>query len=162
MKKLPISLLLFSLIYLSSCTKEGPVGPAGPQGPTGPAGANGTTGPAGPAGSVIYTRSFTVAPSEWQFNTNNQVHFIDLSFPEITSTFLSEGGAVVAYRNTGTNVWSNMPNTFYPNLGSNLSWTYEIVYITVGTVRVRYIWSNSNSQQAPTSTQLFRIVAIGK
>ena len=153
---------------MSSCTKEGPMGPAGPtgpQGPTGPAGSTGPTGPqgptgpTGPAGSVVYTRSYTVAPSNWQFNSSLIIHYVDLTFPEITSTFLSQGGVVVGYRNTNTDVWTNMPNTFYLNAGS---WTYEIVYITVGTVRVRYIWSNSNSQQAPTSTQLFRIVAIGK
>jgi hypothetical protein len=147
-------LLLFSVLSLSfllnSCTKEGPVGPAGPQGPQ------------GPAGSDIYTRTFTVNPSEWIYNSNVISHYVDLSYPEITSTFLSNGGTIVGYRNNGTNIWSSMPNTFYPNIGSNLSWTYEISYITIGIVRVRFIWSNSNSQQAPTTVQTFRINAIGQ
>ena len=49
MRKLTIPFLILCLVYLTSCTKEGPVGPAGPQGP---AGATGATGPAGPGGRL--------------------------------------------------------------------------------------------------------------
>jgi hypothetical protein len=158
MKKLPISLLLFSLIYLSSCTKEGPAGPTGPQGPAGP---TGPTGGTGSTGSVIYTRTFTVTPSQWQWNGSLYLYYVDLSYPELTSNFLSNG-AVVGYRNrSNTDLWNFLPNTFYPTVGVNLSYTWEIAYITVGTVRLRYLWSDSR-QEPPTSTETFRIVAIGK
>ncbi len=152
MKKLPISILLFCLIYLSSCTKEGPAGPTGPTGPQ---------GPAGPAGSVVYTRTFTISPNQWTWNSSNYLFYVDVSFPELTSSFLSNG-AVIGYKNaSNTDLWLSLPNTFYPTIGSNLSYTWEISYVTAGTVRLRFVWSDSR-QSAPTTTETFRLVAIGK
>lgn len=173
MKKLPISILLFCLIYLSSCTKEGPAGPAGPAGsagstgPQGPAGPTGPQGPAGPtggtgaAGSVIYTKTITVTPSQWQWNENIKTHYVDLPFSELTSTFLTNGAVVGYIKGSSPDIWFSLPNTDFSNLGNNLSITLEIAYVSVGIVRVRYVWSDAR-QQAPTTTETFRLVAIGK
>lgn len=47
----------FSIIMISSCSKEGPAGPAGATGATGAAGPTGAAGAAGPAGTANVTYS---------------------------------------------------------------------------------------------------------
>jgi hypothetical protein len=52
-----------------------------------------------------------------------------------------------------------MPNTFYPFTNSSISWTYEIVFISLGGGRIRYIWSDSRNT-APNTQQIFKIVTV--
>ena len=158
--KTPGLIIGLLILVLSSCTKEGPAGPAGPMGPVGPAGATGPAGPIGPAGSVVYSRSYTINPNQWTWNSTLFTHYVDLPFPEITAAFLPNC-SVVGYIKDGTNIWSALPNTFYPIVGSNLSRTFEISYVTTGVVRLRFVWSDSR-QQAPLNTEVFNIVAVGK
>ena len=152
--KTPQLIIAFFLLVLTSCTKEGPVGPAGPEGPAGPA------GPTGPAGSVVYSKKYTVNPNQWTWNGSLYIHYVDLSFPEITDAFLPNC-SVVGYIQNGNNIWSALPNTYYPFIGSNVSRTFEISFVTTGIVRLRYVWSDSR-EQAPTATEVFNIVAVGK
>jgi hypothetical protein len=152
--KAPQLIIGFFILVLTSCTKEGPMGPMGPAGPAGP------VGPTGPAGSVVYSRTFTVNANQWTWNSTLYTYYIDLSFPEITAAFLPNC-SVVGYIQNGANIWSVLPNTFYPIVGSNVSRTFEISYITTGIVRLRLVWSDSR-QTAPTTAEIFNIVAIGK
>ena len=137
MKKLPIAIICFLLVFMSSCKKEEPVG------------------------TVVHSRTFTVAASQWVWNSANYLYYVDLPYPEITSALLPNA-AVVGYKQASNpELWLSMPNTFYPIIGSSLSYTWEIAYVRAGTVRIRFVWSDSR-QQAPTSTEVFRIVAVGK
>lgn len=153
MKKLPISILLFCLIYLSSCTKEGPAGPAGPQGPAGPAGSNGTAN--------IQNKTVTINPSDWQWNSSQLAYFVDVPFSAINSNVLTNG-AVVGYLDgsfDNVNGWFALPFTKYPISGSSVYTTYEITVISLGSCRIRLIWSDG--RQTLPSSRTFRIVAIG-
>ena len=143
--KAPQLIIGFFILVLTSCTKEGPMGPAGP---------------AGPAGSVVYSRTFTINANQWTWNSTLYTYYVDLAFPEITAAFLPNC-SVVGYIQNGANIWSVLPNTFYPIVGSNVSRTFEISYITTGIVRLRLVWSDSR-QAAPTTAEIFNIVAIGK
>ncbi len=57
-----ICLLFISILFIVSCTKEGPEGPVGA---TGPQGATGSTGPAGAAGPQGAQGQTTVTYSPW-------------------------------------------------------------------------------------------------
>lgn len=57
-----ICLLFISILFIVSCTKEGPEGPVGA---TGPQGATGSTGPAGPAGPQGAQGQTTAIYSPW-------------------------------------------------------------------------------------------------
>jgi len=64
MKKTILSFLscltVSAVLFVSSCTKEGPAGPAGPAGAAGAAGTNGTNGAAGAAGPSAKLFDFTL------------------------------------------------------------------------------------------------------
>jgi hypothetical protein len=163
MKTSYFSLFLVLSLYVTSCTKEGPVGPMGPAGPTGATGATGATGPIGPAGppgSVIYSRTYTLNTNQWVWNSAFGSYDVDLAFPEIISSFLTNC-TVVGYAKLSTDNWAVLPLTFYPISGDNLSFTYQVASISPGVVKLRLIFSDGR-RDSPPGNDVFNIVAIGK
>jgi hypothetical protein len=148
--------IVIGVISLQSCAKEGAQGPAGPAGATGATGAQGPTGNAN-----VHSLEITVNPSEWTWNSNNYVYYKDVPFSYITSDVMNYG-FVVGYlkgTNNGTSIWQTLPLTFYPTIGVNTSYTWEISYISLGSCRLRFLWSNASST-APSAAQTFRLVAV--
>ena len=153
---LPLAIYSFLILSLLSCSKEGPAGPAGPAGPTGP------TGPQGVAGNAnVRSTEVTINPSDWVWNSTNYVYYKDVPFTQITADVMNLGFVMGYMKGTsnGSSIWQSMPLTFYPTVGSNTSYTYEISYISVGSCRLRFLWSDSR-QSAPSTAQTFRLVAV--
>ena len=141
MKKLPIACFCFFLIFLSSCTKEGPQGPAG-------------------VGN-LKSKTIAINPSDWQWNSSQLAHYVDVPFDAINSSLISNG-AVLGYLDgsfDGVNGWFSLPFTKYPFVGSGVYLTYEVSVISIGNCRIRLIWSDGR-QSAPTTSRTFRILAL--
>lgn len=85
---------LFTLVFASSCSKEGPAGAAGPAGPAGATGATGATGAAGTA-NVIYSPWMDAKYLPDTVHNGTVVDTVDysaiISAPKLTSAMLTSG-----------------------------------------------------------------------
>src|SRR5689334_3737294 len=92
-------LFLISILFIVSCTKEGPEGPVGATGPQGATGSTGAAGPAGPQGApgqttAIYSPWFLTGAAGWNATTaapyGAQFAF-DRASTVITQTIIDQG-----------------------------------------------------------------------
>ena len=155
MKKFLLKIAAIALISasMSSCSKEGAAGPSGPQGPAGTNGVNGNAN--------VKSFQYVVNTTDWTWNSTNFVFYVDIPCAAITDDILNNG-MVVGYRKTGTvgsPSWTSMPNVVWPDPSQITSTTYELIYHTLGSFRLRYYWSDYR-QTAPTSTQTFKILVV--
>ncbi len=98
--------ILFSVLLISSCSKDaetGPAGPAGPQGPSGPAGAAGAPGPKGDTGTanVIYSAWLDATFSVDQASLPDSVWFTLINAPKLTPDIINNG-EIKVYMNLGS------------------------------------------------------------
>jgi hypothetical protein len=98
-------------------------------------------------------QSTTATISNWTINGTNYVATIP--WGEITSDVI-DNGAVMVYKNSGTNLWSQLPLTVYTSV--SYSTTIE-VQVTVGQVLVYYKNSDLTLPAAPTATE-FKISIV--
>ena len=80
-------IVIFSLVLLAACSKEGDTGPAGPEGPPGPAGPAGPAGPTGTA-NVIYSDWLDVA---FEPNNDSSNWTARIFVPALTPEMLNQG-----------------------------------------------------------------------
>lgn len=108
MKKIiSIICVMFSVVLMMACTKEGPMGPMGPMGPTGP------TGPQGPAGNDgnanVASSTITVLPDDWYWDETSWR--VDFQYEAISSDIYNSGVVLVYMESNDT--WRQIPMTFY-------------------------------------------------
>ena len=96
------------------------------KGDTGPQGEPGTNGKNGNANVKSTTQSNVV----WVYSDPDYVTTINM--PEITQDILSKG-AVLVYINTGNEVYTQLPVTFYPSNTYSETYSYECF---VGGIRI--------------------------
>ena len=145
MKKL-LTFLTLSLFIFTSCSNDGQVGPRGPQGPPGEPGENGLIG--------------TVFEAEIDFEADTYYDIV--AIPEDVE--ISSSDVVLVYllefvdEETGYDVWSLLPQTFYLDEGQlvyNYNHTLADVEIFLdGTIDL------STLGEEYTDNQVFRIVII--
>lgn len=86
-----VSLFLFLLITIASCSKKGDPGPSGSQGNTGPKGEQGDPGTA----NIMYSDWFLYDPT---YNTSNfSLISMDIPVPQLTDEFINTGGTVLVF-----------------------------------------------------------------
>ena len=110
-----IPFIVAGMIFMDSCTKDGPTGPAGANGATGPAGPTGQTGPAGangapgaagslgpqgPAGTKgnanVILDSLTILPSDWVNTGSASYNTATFPAPDLTDLRLHNSAIFVA------------------------------------------------------------------
>jgi hypothetical protein len=124
-------LRILPFMFLLSCEKQGPQGPQG--------NAN--------------VQSLTYQVTEWNFN--NPAYYADISVPFVTADIISSG-AVLVYAEVGTNIFSQVPLTFY--LSDQYSTTIEVSH-SIG--KVRLFWVDSDlTQPLQPGAMNFKIVVI--
>jgi len=131
-----------AILILSSCAKDGEVGPQGPAG-----------------NANVHTTTFSVAPGDWeQVGSQGQLGFgysVEQTVSTITDAIASTG-AVLVYRQVGTDGWLALPTTVTEGFGVNRNWlsVYGPGTVNIGTF--------TDNQQTPaiTQTQVFKVVAI--
>lgn len=162
MKKLltGITAILFSTMILTSCTKEGPAGPAGATGPVGPTGATGPAGPTGQTGNAnVRSNTITLLPNNWSWNNASNNSYSDITWSAITSDVFNYGFvyAFIKSTNNGQDIWIPLPKIepLTPTVWNK----YDIAYISLGGLRIRYAWSD-NRNSPPTTTNTFKLVAV--
>ena len=138
------SLLIFTI---SSCSSDGEMGPRGPQGPPGEPGEDGTA-------ATIFEASVTFTED------NNYTAFVGI--PETIEIYDSD--LVLVYllervdEETGADVWSLLPQTFYLDEGQlvyNYTHTsFDVELFLHGTVDL------STLGEAYTDDQIFRIAVV--
>jgi hypothetical protein len=169
MRKTSTCLLLISILFIVSCTKEGPEGPVGA---TGPQGATGSTGPAGPAGPQGAQGQTTAIYSPWfltgaGWTTAGAAAYgaqflFDRASTVITQTVMDQG-LVLGYMKGDPNIPSLATQIFsLPySIGTGFGFTdhYELILNAPGNVRFLY-----KSDDALTASILasisFRYVVI--
>ncbi len=166
-----LTLLCISLVvFMSSCTKEGPIGPIGPAGIDGIDGTNGIDGANGVDGA---DGNANVSASQWfplsfiKTVTNGIPQFdSNISVPEITSEIVDQGVVLVYGKLNGyvEEVWprdhvAQFPITvMYNALGNTQINTYK-AFITVGNLRVN-ITENFDIHDGTGPAHRFRYVII--
>jgi hypothetical protein len=98
-------------------------------------------------------QSTTATISNWSVSGTSYVATIP--WGEITSDII-DNGAVLVYKNSGGNLWSQLPLTVYSS--SSYSTTIE-VQVTVGQVHVYYKNSDLSLPTEPTTTE-FKISIV--
>ncbi len=123
MKNAVTILFLLSILFIGSCSKEGPIGPAGPQGAQGPQGNQGAQGAQGNANIIV--KNFTLYPSDFtEYGTSGQSqhrYSATHSISEITNSVF-DNGMVVVYYKSGTS-WFSLPQTIYVS-----GYSYTLTY----------------------------------
>lgn len=152
MKKLATGLLFLSILFVGSCSKEGPVGPQGPQGQ------QGNQGIQGPQGSTnIVVKNVTFYSSDFSaYGTAGQPQYrysATKSVSEITQSVF-DNGMVIAYYKSGTS-WFSLPQTIYES-----GYSYTLTYAHwVGGLTVQRYDSDLNSL-APSFTLNLKVVIV--
>lgn len=110
MKKYVLSwtAIVFCILFVNACTKQGPTGPAGATGPAGPAG---PTGPEGNANVTSVTFDSVSVPLNGTYTFN---------IPAITQAIVDSGVVDVYYKFAYTDQWVPLP--YYAYYQSNLVW----------------------------------------
>jgi hypothetical protein len=123
-------LLFISILFIVSCTKEGPEGPVGA---TGPQGATGSTGPAGAAGpqgaqgqtTVVYSAWVTSTAVNWVANNSSVTGAFDAlamykrTAPSLTQAIIDNGAILCYMKGTAANA-----SGLAPNIVVQLPYTY--------------------------------------
>lgn len=153
MKKITLIMALAALVFISACTKEGPVGPSGTNGTNGLQGATGltgTTGLTGATGTADIT-SYTASVTSWQTSSITGNYYANITVAGVTQNIL-DYGAVIVYtvgtNGSGQSYEEAMPHT-YPNGASYID------YVQLGVVQINVL----NATAAP-GTLNYRIVVI--
>lgn len=108
-------------------------------------------------GSCYYhepsAQSTTATISNWSAGVDH--YYAQIPWGQITSDILTNG-AVMVYKNSGTNTWSQLPLTIYTS--SSYSTTIE-VSVTVGSVIIYYKNSDLSMPAVPATTE-FKISIV--
>lgn len=138
-------LLFCASLFLLSCKKE-----AGPAGPAGPAGANGKDGNASVKNYTMF-----ITGSEWTNDVGES--YVTKLLPELTADVISKG-AVMAYNDGPTGVWTALPTTAATSAGVVLSLGYTI---EVGKITFDMTYNqNAKLTAADIGNSNFRVVII--
>jgi len=129
-------ILIFCLLLIFGCKKEGPAGKDGKDG-----NAN--------------VKSSTVTFSTWNWDSASGYEYSDFTWPEITSSIVSNG-AVLMYLNT-TSGWAPLPRTIHPS--ATYSQSQRFVY-NVGTFKIIVQDSDLQPPVPTLGTWTIRILAI--
>jgi len=170
MRKYRSTCLFFvSILFIVSCTKEGPEGPVGATGPQGATGATGPAGPAGPQGAqgqttAIYSPWFLTGTG-WT-STGAAVYgarfLFDRASTVITQTVIDQG-LVLGFMKGEPNLPTLSTQVFaLPySVGAGYGFTdqYELVLNAPGNVRFLYK-STAPATAADISTISFRYVVV--
>jgi hypothetical protein len=130
MKLKPILYLLFAVLILQSCGKDGAMGPAGTKGDTGATGATGATGSVGATGnanvsSYIFLNQIMDTTTMHQFYSEYTCDK-KLAIPDSVYSKAYNGGLIFTYYKSPldqTNTWVNSGffAVGYPNFGITFS-----------------------------------------
>jgi len=162
-------LLFISILFIVSCTKEGPEGPVGA---TGPQGATGATGPAGPAGPQGAQGQTTAIYSPWfltgaGWTSTGAVTYLarflyDRPSTVITQTVMDQGlvlGFMKGEPNTPTLATQVFPLPYSIGNGAGFLDQYELILNAPGNVRFLYK-SDAPWTAADLAVISFRYVVI--
>lgn len=165
MRKFNSTCLLFiSILFIVSCTKEGPEGPVGA---TGPQGATGSTGPAGPAGpqgqtNVTYSAWVTSTAANWVQNDPAQTGAFDAlamykrTAPSLTQAIIDNGVILCYMKGTAANSSGVGPNVVvqlpYTYIDDDFEDHYD--YTVPGVGNIFFTYKTGTSFAALTATQL--------
>jgi hypothetical protein len=94
---LTLSLLAGSLLFITSCTKTGPVGPQGPQGFQGNA-------------NVVGSDPFNV--TAWQFSNTENAFYASFNYSGLTSDVAARGVFQVFLYYSGDGTWKALPDIY--------------------------------------------------
>lgn len=148
MKLLLLSLTI--LVITSSCKKE-------IYGCTQTEAENYSTLATSDDGSCFYpepaSKTTTASITNWTYNGTSQVAV--LPWGEITSDVI-DNGAVIVYKETGTNTWSQLPLTIYETV--SYSTTIQ-VSVTVGQVLI-YITNSDLSEPSAPGAISFKVSVV--
>lgn len=149
-------LFFISILFIVSCTKEGPEGPVGA---TGPQGATGSTGPAGPAGpqgttNVTYSAWVTSTAANWVANDGAITGSFDAlamykrTAPSLTQAIIDNGVILCYMKGTAANGSGLGPNSVvqlpYTYIDENFEDKYDYTVPSAGNIYFLYKTATPN------------------
>jgi hypothetical protein len=151
MRKYRLTCLLFiSILFIVSCTKEGPEGPVGATGPQGATGSTGPAGPAGPQGTTNVTYSpWFLTGGGWTATgagPYGAVALFDRASTPITQTVIDQGlvlGFIKGEPNTPSLATQAFQLPYLVGNGFGFLDEYELVLNAPGNVRFLYKSDNA-------------------
>jgi hypothetical protein len=163
--------IIFMLLVMASCGKDGAVGPKGATGPTGPQGPAGTTGTVGATGTtgtanVIYS-DWTTPPSYKKDTVFGTYHlYADIPASKITQAILDNGTVLVFGKLDGyvSTVWptaqvSPLPILISYQLGGITYTDTWSALVTLGNVRIDFV-DDQNYYNSVSNAHQFRYIII--
>ena len=163
MRRIIEVLVLFTILFMGSCTKEGPVGPQGPQGPVGPEGPIGPQGPSGFQGDIdVISFLVRIDSDSWEW-VNYCQWMAEINHPIINDNVYNYG-AVLVYMDV-EGAWAQVPLTYYyidhleDGTVINCAASIEVVTSSDGSIRLFWTESDFYDENRP-ETHNFKIVVI--
>lgn len=166
-----LSLLSFTILFIASCTKEGPEGPVGATGASGPAGVGGPQGPAGPQGPVGQTNvtysAWFVTGTGWTITGTDDylaTFLYDKAAPGITQAII-DNGIVLGFMKGDPNITGAPVTQTFPlpnSVGHSFGFidTYSFVLDTPGNLRFLYFTTFPFFDETDLAAISFRYVII--
>ena len=136
MKKLILATLAVGILFVTSCTKQGPVGPQGPTGATGNA-------------NVIGSDHITV--NAWTYYAPTFTYSATFAYADITSS-VANYGLVEIYEQYTDGSWTNLPDI---NNGVQTVFNFSTGSFTIYMSKV-----DGSYMPAPSNPITFRVVVI--
>ncbi len=149
-------LFIVSIVFLVSCTKQGPIGPQGPQGPQGNQGSTGNTGPAGPTGITNISSMIDSVPAAG-WNAGVGYYYYTVTEPNITATDSDIVSVAITTSLANTSTWYPAPYSNFLTTGDQITYNYMLNSFTIN-----YVFASSPLQQIYFKVTVMKSTASNK